>query len=302
MKKAKSGRAVGSSRVRRRTAAEELNLQRQTYRFCRDEILREVVFPVVETDHRGPSDEGEKKRAARLKRVAREAGEILDRNVVWVCQHIRVLPERVLTAREKRAAAALGALRLALSRFNDLAESFQSGRKKDRDAGIFESTQASEAAVGAVYVFTRKLVGARPLPVREDTVHWAAAQHALEKHKDRLEPRALLVLDVDRYRGLLGSPWVNPDAPERERIPAPHLSPRHLAMLSILAGNWPEQPKARTPYEIVTAERKAIRKQLEVHGLGERPRAERKTPVKERPTRRPSVRDPRHPNRIPAAV
>jgi len=184
--------------------------------------------------------------------------------------------------------------------FNRVAESLRDGRKKDRESGVGESMQAKEAAVGSVHFFTGKLLGERLINLAtEDNVRWASAQHALGKHKDHLEPRALLVLDIDRYRGLLASPWVNPDAPPRERVPAPHLSLRHLAMLSILAGNWPDLSGARSPYDVVAAERKAIRKQLSTLRVA-RPRAERKRAPKRPSAGGQSVRRPRQPKRIPA--
>jgi hypothetical protein len=226
------------------------------------------------------------------------AGELLDHNVEWVCSHTRLAPIRELTRREERAGAALRELRAAMGRFNDIAESLSEGRKKDRERGVFESVMAKEAAVGAVHFFTGKLVGKRPINLAPDTVHWAAAHHALGKHKDHLEPRALLVLDIDRYRGLLGSPWVNPSTAERERVPAPHLSLRHLTMLSILSGNWPDQSGARSPYDVVTAERKAIRKQLETLGI-ERARAQRESAPKPPAELRQSLREPRQRTRIP---
>jgi hypothetical protein len=90
------------------------------------------------------------------------------------------------------------------------------------------------------------------------------------------------VIDVDQP-GLLGDPRTKEGPVKGVPVHPPYLSVRHLAMVSVLAGNWPELTNPHTVFTVLKAEMNAIRKQLSIWKLTERPRTPREAPHKKPP-------------------
>jgi hypothetical protein len=262
----------------------ETAFQRDVRDAFRRELSERVVAPEVRQDM--PD--------ADSATVLDRARQILDGNVAWARIHIfgdHSIGMPALERRAHRARLALQELRRMLRNFTDTAESLEAARQKDGGPML-----GNEAAVAAVAFVARRLLGADPVGPLEPRHQIEAARRALGKHKEVLEPRALLVLDIDRP-GLLSAEWIetgkkNPKG-EPEYVRAPHLSLRHLAMFGVLAGIWPDQPNAKGTAQIVKAETNALRGRLTSFGLRGRVRAD---DLRVRPTRRSS---PRRSSRAP---
>lgn len=254
-------RKLGSRRVQQ---GKELDRARSAFR---EELATEIVFPVVMQDMPGASRAEVRKRAFFL----------LDRAVEHFAYLITPRP-RQETPDGIRARKALAKLRAALERFNAEAESlaragrngagwrgpevsgvetvhFLTNRLLDKRPGEDETEEAINLLKQRHGVDSKRkpparevraLFESRPPPGVPDPHRWNAARHALAPHRG-LSMRELFVLDCDKP-GIL-----------RATRDQDHLSFRHLAMLSVLAGNSPKVSAGMTTEEVVKREANSLR-------------------------------------------